>query len=594
MARKPQRELPKAKVSLKSIKKTFSVFSYVSSKYKVFFALGLVFLTGTALTSILFPKFTGDLINAKELSLDKINEVGKIFIILFAAQAVFSFMRVILFVSVTENLVYNLRTTLYRKVITKPLEFFNENRVGDLNSRFGADLSQIQDAFTTNIAFFLRQLIIIILGVVAIFWTSFELAKLMLLTIPVVMIIAVVFGRFIKKISKEVQDKTAETNTVVEETIQGVVSVKAYANEAYEMIRFGTSSDAVRKLGVKRGILRGAFSSFIIVCLFGAIVLLIWKSMTLVYEGKLTDGEAIQFLMYTLFVGGSIGGIAEQYLQIQKGIGSVERILDIIEEPVEDIDTEQKEVTKKLKGELAFDKVDFTYPSRKEMQILNELSFEVSKGESLAIVGSSGAGKSTIAQLIMRFYEPGNGKVLFDGISASDISLFDLRKQISFVPQEVLLFGGTIYENIHYGDLNATKEQVEEAAKKANAHDYITSFPEGYETIVGDRGIKLSGGQRQRIAIARAILKDPKILLLDEATSALDSESERLVQGALDNLMKDRTSIVIAHRLGTIKNCDEIIVLEAGKIIEQGTYNSLLEKKGFFEKLHTLQTSREI
>jgi len=594
MARKPQRDLPKAKVSLKSIKKTFSVFSYVSSKYKVFFALGLVFLTGTALTSILFPKFTGDLINATELSLDKINEVGKIFIILFAAQAVFSFMRVILFVSVTENLVYNLRTTLYKKVITKPLEFFNENRVGDLNSRFGADLSQIQDAFTTNIAFFLRQLIIIILGVVAIFWTSFELAKLMLITIPVVMIIAVVFGRFIKKISKEVQDKTAETNTVVEETIQGVVSVKSYANEAYEMIRFGTSSDAVRKLGVKRGILKGAFSSFIIVCLFGAIVLLIWKSMTLVYEGKLTDGEAIQFLMYTLFVGGSIGGIAEQYLQIQKGIGSVERILDIIEEPVEEIDTEQKEVIQRLKGEVAFDKIDFTYPSRKEMQILNELSFAVSKGKSLAIVGSSGAGKSTIAQLIMRFYEPGNGKVLFDGINASDISLFDLRKQISFVPQEVLLFGGTIYENIHYGDLNATKEQVEEAAKKANAHDYITSFPEGYETIVGDRGIKLSGGQRQRIAIARAILKNPKVLLLDEATSALDSESERLVQDALDNLMKDRTSIVIAHRLGTIKNCDEIIVLEAGKIIEQGTYNSLIEKKGFFEKLHTLQTSRDV
>ena len=554
----------------------------------------MVFLTGTALTSVLFPKFTGDLINAKELSLDKINAVGKIFIILFAAQAVFSFMRVILFVSVTENLVYNLRTTLYKRVITKPLEFFNENRVGDLNSRFGADLSQIQDAFTTNIAFFLRQLIIIVLGIAAIFWTSFELAKLMLITIPVVMIVAVVFGRFIKKISKQVQDKTAETNTVVEETIQGIVSVKAYANEAYEMMRFGKSSDAVKKLGVKRGILRGAFSSFIIVCLFGAIVLLIWKSMTMVNQGLLSDGEAIQFLMYTLFVGGSIGGIAEQYLQIQKGIGSVERILDIIEEPVEDIEADESKITQLLKGELAFNKVNFTYPSRKEMQILNNLSFSVSKGKSLAIVGTSGAGKSTIAQLLMRFYEPNDGEILFDGINANALSLFDLRKQISFVPQEVLLFGGTIYENILYGDLNATKEQVEEAARKANAHDYITSFPEGYETIVGDRGIKLSGGQRQRIAIARAILKDPKVLLLDEATSALDSESERLVQEALDNLMKDRTSIVIAHRLGTIKNCDEIIVLEAGEIIEQGTYDSLIEKKGFFENLHTLQTNREV
>lgn len=594
MAKKINRDLPKAKINAKSLKRTFEVFSFVSTKYRFYFILGFIFLAGTAVTSIMFPKFTGDLINAKEFSLEKIDEVGKWFILLFGAQAIFSFLRVLLFVKVTENLVYNLRVKLYEKVITKPIEFFNENRAGDLNSRFGADLSQIQDAFTTHIAFFLRQFMIIILGVAAIFWTSLELAKLMLITVPVVMVIAILFGRFIKSISKKMQDETASTNTIVEETIQGIVSVKSYANEAYEMFRFGKSSKSVQALGVKRGILRGAFSSFIIVCLFGAIVLLIWKSMTLVYEGKLTDGEAIQFLMYTLFVGGSIGGIAEQYLQIQKGIGSVERVMDIIQEDIEDVAIEDKDIKTVFQGEVALDTLHFKYPSRKEMEILKGISFSVSKGKSVAIVGSSGAGKSTIAQLLMRFYEPNKGAVQFDGINAQDISLHDLRKQISFVPQEVLLFGGTIYENILYGNLKASKEEVEEAAKKANAHEYIMSFPEGYETIVGDRGIKLSGGQRQRIAIARAILKNPKILLLDEATSALDSESERLVQEALDNLMKDRTSIVIAHRLGTIKNCDEIIVLEAGKIIERGTYSELIEKKGFFENLHALQTTNVV
>jgi ABC-type multidrug transport system fused ATPase/permease subunit len=586
-----KRDLPKAKMNLANLRKAFSVFGFVSPGNKILFILGLIFLSGTAITSILFPKFTGDLINAKSLSIDEINAAGVIFIYLFLAQAVFSFLRVVLFVKVTEDMVYNLRTKLYERVISKPLEFFTENRIGDINSRFGADLGQIQDAFTTNVAFFIRQLLIIILGIGAIFWTSFELAKLMLITIPVVMIVAVVFGRFIRKISKNVQDITAETNTIVEETVQGIMSVKSFANEAYELMRFGTSSDAVKKLGVKRGILRGAFSSFIIICLFGAIVLLIWKAMQMVNQGLMTDGEAIQFLMYTLFVGGSIGGIAEQYLQIQKGIGSIDRVLDIIGEDVEDVEVEDRPIEKKLNGTFAFKNVDFTYPARKEMQILHDLSFEVNEGEKIALVGSSGAGKSTVASLLLKFYDVDSGEVRFNGDSIDDIPLYDLRKQIAFVPQEVLLFGGTIYENILYGDVKASEEDVKKAAQMANAAQFIESFPEGYETVVGDRGIKLSGGQRQRIAIARAMLKNPKILILDEATSSLDSESEQLVQMALENLMEGRTALIIAHRLGTIKNCDSILVLSEGKVVERGTYQELIDKDGMFSRLHDLQTN---
>lgn len=586
-----KRDLPKAKINLKNLRKALSVFGYVSPVNKILFFLGLLFLSGTAITSILFPKFTGDLINAKSLSIEEINSAGAIFIYLFLAQAIFSFLRVVFFVKVTEDMVYNLRMKLYERVISKPLEFFTENRMGDINSRFGADLSQIQDAFTTNIAFFLRQLLIIVLGIIAIFWTSFELAKLMLITIPVVMIVAVVFGRFIRRISKNVQDKTAETNTIVEETLQGIMSVKSFANEAFELLRFGTSSQAVKKLGVKRGILRGAFSSFIIICLFGAIVLLIWKAMQMVNQGLMSDGEAIQFLMYTLFVGGSIGGIAEQYLQIQKGIGSIDRVMDIISEDIEEVEVEDREIEKELNGDFSFENVNFTYPARKEMQILFDLNFEVKEGEKIALVGSSGAGKSTIASLLLKFYDIDSGLVKFNGNSIEEISLYDLRKQIAFVPQEVLLFGGTIYENILYGNVKASEEEVKSAAKMAHAAEFIESFPEGYKTVVGDRGIKLSGGQRQRIAIARAMLKNPKILILDEATSSLDSESEQKVQLAIENLMKGRTALIIAHRLGTIKDCDAIFVLSEGRVIEKGTYTELLAKDGTFSRLHDLQTN---
>jgi ABC-type multidrug transport system fused ATPase/permease subunit len=469
-----------------------------------------------------------------------------------------------------------------------PMQFFSSRRVSELNSRVAADISQIQDTFTTGIAEFLRQMIIVIGGITALFFTSVKLSLLMLATIPIFAIVAVFFGKFIKKLSKEAQDKVADSNTIVGESLQGIANVKAFTNEAFEMLRYKFAVNDIKKIAIKGGLARGAFSSFIIFCIFGAIVLLVWYAVKLQNVGELSQSQLITFILYTIFVGASIGGLPIQYAQIQKAIGATERVFDLIDEEPEVI--EEKSTPQPIHGKLSFKDLKFAYPTRPELTVLKGISFEAQEGESIAIVGPSGAGKSTIASLILRFYEPQEGQMLLDDTPASEFTLHDLRSQMAIVPQDILLFGGTIKENIAYGKPEATDKEILEAAKKANAHDFIMSFPEQYETIVGERGVQLSGGQRQRVAIARAVLKNPVILILDEATSSLDSESEKLVQDALEKLMKGRTSFVIAHRLSTIKNADQILVLEDGKIVEKGTHSVLLEdEKGLYHKLIQLQ-----
>ena len=588
MAKKnKQNDLPKVKLNATNLKKSLRLINYMGKhKWKMF--LGMIFLALTGGTALLFPKLMGDLIKTADFTSDEINRMGLLLLALFTAQAVFSFFRVVLFVNVTENMLLAIRQDTYNNLIKMPMQFFSSRKVSELNSRIAADISQIQDTFTTGIAEFLRQTIIVIGGIIALFFTSIELSLLMIAVIPVFVIAAVFFGKYIKKLSKQAQDEVAESNTIVGETLQGIANVKAFTNEFFEMFRYKKATEDIKSIAIKGGLARGAFSSFIIFCIFGAIVLLVWYAVKLQNAGDLTQSELITFILYTIFVGASIGGLPIQYAQIQKAIGSTERVFDIIDETPENLVEQKSELN--LKGDLRFDQVSFAYPSRKDMRVLDKVSFQVDQSQTLAIAGPSGAGKSTIASLILRFHDPVSGMIYFDDQPANKFDLYELRQELAIVPQEVFLFGGTIRENIGYGKPGSKKEAIIDAAKQANADDFIRTFPEGYDTLVGERGVQLSGGQRQRIAIARALLKNPSILILDEATSSLDTESEKLVQDALNKLMKNRTSIVIAHRLSTIKNADKILVIDQGKIIEEGTHKTLLQTdNGLYKKLTELQ-----
>jgi ABC-type multidrug transport system fused ATPase/permease subunit len=608
--RNEDHDLPKVKPTKESLLKASRIFRYLKP-YRGKYILGLIFLALTAATAIGFPILLSKLINASGVSptggsldminnpklssgelIKNINTYGYILLALFLGQAVFSFFRVMLFVDVTESMLADIRKAVYNRLVQMPMTFFSSHRVGELTSRISTDISQLQDTFTTTIAEFLRQFIIIIGGIIALAFFSPQLALVMLAIIPVMAVMTIIFGRFIRRVAKQVQDNIAESNTIVEETMQGIASVKAFANEAYEIFRYNRATNKVAALAKKGGIYRGAFASFIILGLFGGIVFIIWYATRMLAQGTLTVGEMIGFLLFTVMVGASFGGIAELYAQIQKALGSTERIMDLLEEQPEPLDTSYSSADEKLKlkGEIAFSEVRFNYPSRPEAEILQGLSFKVRTGEKIAIVGPSGAGKSTIIQLLMRFYNPNAGFIAFDGKDALDYSLTALRNNIAIVPQDVLLFGGSIKENIAYGKPGATDEEIIEAAKKANAHSFVTGFTEGYETIVGDRGTQLSGGQRQRIAIARAVLKNPAILLLDEATSSLDSESEKLVQEALDKLMLGRTSVIIAHRLSTIRDADRILVVDKGRIVESGSHEELIRNtEGIYYNLSKLQ-----
>lgn len=586
MSYRKDRDLPKSRFTPENFYKALRIFRYVKNSDRWLFVIGTIFLALTAAAAIIFPKLLGDLVDGafvfdksqiqRAPSAEKLQQTAIYFIYLFAAQAVFSFFRIWIYVRVTENMTFGIRKALFGSVIMQKMEFFNANRSGDLLSRFSSDVAQIQDTFTTNIAMFLRQMLIICGGVILLFFTSSKLALMMLGTVPIVVIISLFFGKYIRKISRQVQDYSAGNNVIVEESISGIANVKSFTNETYEITRFGKSAETLRKESIFRGLLRGAFSSFIIICLFGSIVFLIFQGLSMVRTGEMPIGELFEFMLLTAFVGGSIGGIAEQFVQIQKTIGAVERVLDIIDEPVEPLNS--KIGIRKLSGDVRFQNVTFSYPSRPGFEVLKGVTFEVKTGQSLAIVGPSGAGKSTIVSLMYRFYEPTGGVIELGSKNISQMDLFTLRHSMALVPQEIILFGGSIRENILYGNPEASSDQIEEAAKRANAHDFILGFPDGYETVVGDRGIRLSGGQRQRVAIARAILKNPNFLMLDEATSSLDSESEILVQQALEELMKGRTSIIIAHRLSTIRNCDKIAVLKHGQIAENGTHEELMRK----------------
>lgn len=592
MARFVENDLPKSKITANSLNKAKIIFKYAGKNRWKFF-IGLIFLLLTSVTALAFPKFMGmlvDCVNKKDGALA--NKIALGLMLVLVLQSIFSFFRLSLFVNFTENTLANVRLALYTNLVKLPMAFFSQKRVGELNSRISNDISQIQDTLTTTIAEFLRQFILIIGSFAMLASINWKLTILMISVVPIVGVAAVIFGKFIRKYSKTVQDKVAESQVVVEETMQGISIVKAFANEWYEIQRYKQRIQEVVKIGIKGGQFRGYFASFIIVCLFGTIVAVVWYGVTLAIADEITVGELFTFILYSSYVGASSGGIAELYSQMQKAIGATERVFELLDEVPEHINSDSTTNVEKIKGEVTFQNVAFSYPSRKEIQVLKNVSFKANFGQKIAIVGPSGTGKSTIASLLLRFYDIETGTILIDNKNIYEYDLETLRGNMSIVPQDVILFGGTIRENIAYGKPNATNEEIILAAKQANAFNFIEGFPEKFETIVGERGIKLSGGQRQRIAIARALLKNPSILILDEATSSLDSESEKLVQEALEILMQGRTSIIIAHRLSTIRSADQILVLDNGEIKEQGTHKELIDlENGMYKNLSNLQFS---
>ena len=409
----------------------------------------------------------------------------------------------------------------------------------------------------------------------------------MILTFPVLVIGALFFGKFIRKLSKKTQDQLAGTNVIVEETLQSIAVVKSFTNELLEVGRYKKSLREVVNTAIHTAKYRGLFISFTILALFGGIVAVIWYGGYLVQSGDMTVGELLSFVLYTTFIGGSIAGLGDIYSQLQRSIGASERILEILSH-VDEHNTSHNSL--KLSGALEFESVEFSYPTRADVTVLKSISFSVSPGEKVALVGPSGSGKSTIISLLMRFYPLSTGAIRADGVDIRSYGLSAYRENIGIVPQEVMLFGGTIRENIAYGNPHATAADIEQAARQANALEFIEGFPEKFETVVGDRGVKLSGGQRQRVAIARAILKNPSILILDEATSSLDAHSEQLVQDALEKLMKNRTTLVIAHRLSTIREADRILVIKDGRIAESGRHEELIKvEEGIYRNLVTLQ-----
>jgi ABC transporter fused permease/ATP-binding protein len=581
----------KRNLNKQNLSKLGGIFSYMMP-YKWAFFSGLVFLLFSSLTLLTFPFVAGKLIDTAQGSswiVSDVNSIAWILIGILAVQSIFSFFRVWLFALVSERSMRDIRLALYSKLVRLPMTFFDKRRTGELISRVTADVSQLQDTFSTTLAELFRQVITLVAGVGFLLYNTPKLTLFMLGTFPVLVLIAMVFGRFIRKLSKKTQDELAAANVIVEETLQSISTVKSFVGEAYESLRYGKGLNSVVGVALTTAKYRGAFISFIIFALFGGIVAVMWYGASLVAEGAMSVGELVSFVLYTTFIGGSIAGLGDIYSNVQKAIGSSERVLEILDEAGE---PENGVITERFEGRIEFDSVGFTYPTRTEVEVLKQVTFRVEPGEKVALAGHSGAGKSTIIQLLLRFYGVGQGRILVDGRDVKEWDLKALRSKIGIVPQEVLLFGGSIRENIAYAKPDATDDEIILAAQKANAWQFISKFPEGLDTLVGERGVKLSGGQRQRVAIARAILKDPAILILDEATSSLDAESESLVQQALDELMKGRTTLIIAHRLATIRKVDRIYALSEGRIIEQGSHKELVQNEaGFYANLVRLQFS---
>ncbi len=586
----------KVKFKRSDLKKLFRIFRYVLP-YKTQFFISFLLVALGSLTAISFPyllKGVFEVVKGDPLGIGffKVTNLNQLLLVLAGVmllQVIFSYFRAVLTAYVTENSIGDIRKELYHKLITSPVTLFDKNRVGELSSRITADTTTLHGAVAFTLPQFLRQLLTIVGSIAILAVASTKLTLAMLATVPIVVLLGYVFGTFIRRLSKKRQEKLAESNVVVDETFQAFRFVKACANEQYESKRYGKSIGELIALSMKRARFQGLFFGFITIFFGAAIIFMVWRAAVMLSNGLISEGDLVMFIMYTIFIAGSIGGLPNTITALLSTIGATDRIEELLVGESEAESVEKGGIPFTFNHSIHFENVSFAYPTRPDEPVLKDISFNIKKGETVALVGPSGSGKSTIAQLLLRFYKANDGHILLDD---KDINSFDLhayRNNIGFVPQEVLLFGGTIKENIVYGKLGASEAEIKQAAKQANAWDFIHSFKEGLNTIVGERGVQLSGGQRQRVAIARALLKNPPVLILDEATSALDAESEHLVQEALEHLMKNRTTLLIAHRLSTVRNADKILVLDRGEIIEQGNHKELLEQKGFYENLIRLQ-----
>jgi ATP-binding cassette subfamily B protein len=618
--------LPRAALNRESLRETLALARYVRPYRRRFFA-GLGSLLFSATCGLAFPLLAGALIDAAirpggahlpVLGALPLNRVALILVVSVSLQALASFNSALAFNRVGQSALADLRRECFQRLIALPMAFFGQRRVGELTSRVSTDIAQIEGALIDALPQLCRQSIFLLGGVTLIAVTSLQLTLVMLATLPVLIAAALFFGRRLRRYARETQDQLAATNTIVEEVLQAIASVKAFANEAFELGRYDAANRRVLAAALGAARWRAVFVSFFILALFGGIVIVLWFGAGLMQRGAISAGELTRFVLYTTFVAGAMGQSAELFSQLQKTVGATQRVRELLREPTEGAAGDEAAMggaanagavaesgrppeprppliaeaalPVRLRGEVAMVDVSFRYPARPEVPVLQGVDLAARPGERIALVGSSGAGKSTLTALLLRFYDPDRGRLLIDGCDARAYPLKWLRGQMAIVPQDVLLFGGTIAENIVYGRPGADTAAVREAARLANADEFIRAFPEGYETMVGDRGVKLSGGQRQRIAIARAILKDPAILMLDEATSSLDSESEHLVQVALERLMRGRTTFVIAHRLATVRHADQIAVIEAGRVVERGTHDELSARPdGRYRRLSALQ-----
>lgn len=585
----PNLETPKTKMNKENLKKALIIFEYIKP-YKWYFigSLILVFLSSLSFYAIFY--FIGLLIDVAEGKSDlpvTINFIGILLIGVLFVQGIFSYLRVIFTAQVAENGIADVRKAVYNKLVTLPITFFEENKSGDLISRVSADVTKLYGIFSITLIEFFRQLITLVVGIGFIVIMTPRLSFIMLLTIPVVVVLAMLFAKTIRRLSKERQKHLAESNSILGESVQAIQVVKAFANEDLEMEKYDSSISNVVKIAIKYAKSRAWFSFFIMTIFFGAICFIIYMGAMMLQNGQMTSGELLTFVTITSMIGASIAGLGNFTTELFGAIGATERIKEIMgldpEVRVSEFNSKEK-----YTGAIAFKDVHFSYPGRPDIKILDGLDLQVNKGEKIALVGPSGVGKSTIIQLLLRFYKIDSGSITIDGESIYEQEIRAYRKNLSLVPQEVVLFAGSIRENILYGKNTATEAEVVSAAERSNCMEFINNFPEGLDTLIGERGVKLSGGQRQRLAIARAILKDPAILLLDEATSALDSNSEKIVQDALEVLMQDRASIIIAHRLSTIMDVDRIYVLGSGKVIEQGTHQELMDKEEIYFKQASL------
>lgn len=579
-----------------SLRDSLGIFEFVRP-YRWSFIIGLVLLFLSSTVFMVFPYIVGimlDVAQGKEVPVQlDLWQIALLLVVVLAFQGVVSYFRVMLFARVSEGSSADIRKAVYQKLISLPVVFFEKSRVGELVSRMTNDIEKIYNTFYFVLAEFIRQIIILIGGVAFLAWQTPKLAGVMLLTFPVIVVGAMIFGRRIRKLSKERQEILGDSNTILDETLQSIYAVKAFTNEVFEANRYGGSNDSVIKLSMKYASGRALFATFIITVLFGALFFVIWTGMRMVQAGEISAGQLISFVTFTAVIGAAIAGLGNFYTELVGAVGATERVREILKTPSEVQERSQENrPAVDIQGNIEFENVQFAYPTRNDVPVLKGVDLSIRAGQKVALVGQSGAGKSTIMQLLLQFHKPEGGTIRLEGIDIQDFDLYSYRRHFAIVPQEVILFGGTIKENVLYGKPDASEAEITEALRKANALDFVSAFPEGWNTIVGERGIKLSGGQRQRIAIARAILRDPAILLLDEATSSLDAESEKLVQEALNRLMEGRTSIIIAHRLATIREVDCIYVLEGGHIVEQGTHETLSAiPDGAYSSLAKLQFS---